>query len=241
MSILKENKSFEAEAPIWGVKYHTPNFVLEIRDHDNRTVKYVLLNDHLELKNLITPSEEWLVTLEGITNDELILSTFNQGETPTKKDILIYSLEDSKESIIENHTIIEISVENLSAFDNESKEELLHSINNKAGKKVIFPTHYAEDSEHLLTFTDFLKGSINKTQIVSVDYLEHKKHLILSYFCKEGDQLNSYLLITDKEGNPIHQFETGKELNGIAFDTFFIIENRLYYIANKNTLCLLTI
>ena len=85
----------------------------------------------------------------------------------------------------------------------------------------------------ILKRNEFIREAENLHEHILLDYTAY-----IHDFAKalENEILNSYLLITDQEGTPIHQFVTGEKLNGIAFDTFFLVENRLYYIAYKNTL-----
>lgn len=241
MSILKENITFETNSPIWGIKYNDPHIALEVRNQDEETVKYIILDKSLNLLNTIIPKENWLINLEILTNNELILSTFEEGETPSKKDILIYDINSSKEELIENQSLIEISNTELILKDHESDEVVHRTISNVSDVKITFPAHYSEESEHLITVSDFLRTTALKEKVVSADYLETKDHIIISYFCLENDMLNSYLLITDTEGSPVHQFKTGEKLNGIAFDTFFLVKSRLYYIANQNSLSTLSL
>lgn len=236
MSILKENITFETDAPIWGIKYNSPHIALEIRNQDDETVKYVILDESLKLLNTIKPKENWLINMEALTNEELILSTFEEGETPIKKDILLYNIKTGLEDIIESHSIIEIKDTQLLMATNESKNLIEKTITNTSAKNITFPAHYPQESEHLQTVANFLKNIVSKDKVTSADYLETENNIIISYFCFENETLNSYLLITDLEGTPIHQFTTGEKLNGIAFDTFFLVENRLYYIAYQNRL-----
>jgi hypothetical protein len=241
VSILKEILTFEADSSIWGIKYNAPYIALEIRNQEEQRVDYVVLNESLELITKILPSEDWLISMEALTHDELILSTFEEGETPKKKDILIYGISSGHEDGILNSSVLEMENTHFSYINKETKELTQRKINNSSEKKIIFPAHYAQDSEHLATVADFIKNTISKNKVVSADYLETDKNIIISYFCFEEETLNAYLLIADLDGNPLHQFSTGEKLNGIAFDTFFLVENRLYYIAYQNTLSALSL
>ncbi len=236
MSILKENLSFETNSPIWGIKYNSPYLALEVRNQEEETVEYVILNESLEIINSIIPQEDWLINIEALTNNELLLTTFEEGESPLKKDILFYNIETGNEELIQNSSLVEVNTNELSILDHKTQEVSQWVISNKQDKDVTYPAHYPQESEHLQTVASFLKNVASKDHVVSTDYLETKNNIIISYFCLENEILNSYLLITDLEGAPIHQFTTGEKLNGIAFDTFFLVENRLYYIAYKNTL-----
>jgi len=60
--------------------------------------------------------------------------------------------------------------------------------------------------------------------------------MILSYYFHKNKTLGNVLLVANSEGEVLCTINLGENLKGIGKDTFFVLENKLVFISNKNTL-----
>ena len=230
---MKEIYTITFDGTIWGQK-HDPvsnNLSLEIRNADKHLVQYEIINlesgKHI---GTINP-DNWWTSQEHLSKDQLLLTSFEEEGNAKKKDLFSYATKGSLNWKKENTVIINEAQSGL-ILDCDSKEETLNLPT--AASTIQFPIHYVDTDAHFLTVKDFIQDTTKDTIILGCDYIETTEHLLISYFIDKGDNLCNYLLITNLEGSPIHKELLGEKLSGIAFDTFYIANNMLYCIINKN-------
>ncbi len=93
-----------------------------------------------------------------------------------------------------------------------------------------------EGSTAFETVAKFLKLQLDITIVGACDYLEYKSHIIVSYFVRSDTTLVNSLVVLDEEMRKVDSIALDSNLNGLASDTFFIVNEALIFVKNKNLL-----
>jgi hypothetical protein len=99
-----------------------------------------------------------------------------------------------------------------------------------------FPLHYPAKHAYFEPVSHFIKIKTGHTAIEGADYLETDRYIIISYYTLEDTTLANRLLVTDTAGSIVLQDILALNLIGIGTDTFFILDQLLLFIKNKNEL-----
>ena len=100
---------------------------------------------------------------------------------------------------------------------------------------VVMPLQYNEDSGHFRTMKFFLESRAGITPVSMVEYLEYHKFVIMSTYA-EAEGLANFLIVTDLEGNIVLKETLGSKLQGVGLDTFFIFDDKLFFVRNTSEL-----
>ena len=99
-----------------------------------------------------------------------------------------------------------------------------------------YPLHYSEESEHFALFSKYLTRQLQVAPRGAVDYLETTEGVILSGYFATGKKLENFLLVISHEGDTLLYDTLGKNLSGLASETFMLYQGQLWYMKNKNEL-----
>ena len=99
-----------------------------------------------------------------------------------------------------------------------------------------FPVLYNSGAIHFTTLSEFINIKTGSRPIKRIEYLEAEKHIIISWYCTEGQHLNNRLLVTDLSGNTLLSVTLGTMLNGISEYAFFTFGAQLIFPGPENTL-----
>lgn len=203
----------------------------------------------LNAENISVKNSKTLV-LKSVTDTHLILNEYHNGKNPDHATAIAYDYKTKKiEWEKQNFRILEVNGELIKAphkhFENrfsywnvktgqiieESKEKKIQT-----NKTESFPLLYPENSEHFGSFSKFISEKTGQNPTICCEYLEVEKIMILSYYYLKNKTLTNVLLIANSKGDILVTINLGENLKGIGKDTFFVIENKLIFISNKNTL-----
>ena len=102
-------------------------------------------------------------------------------------------------------------------------------------EKSIHPFVYESDTEYHKTVSDFL----SLEQPLSCEYLEWNDKIIISYYVRSENVFDRYLLLL-KDGNKEWKVCQDQEMKGFAPGAFFVFENQLIFIQDRNEVCVYT-
>ena len=203
----------------------------------------------LNAENVSVKNSKTLV-LKSVTSTHLILNEYHNGKNPDHATAIAYDYKRKRiEWEKENFRILEVNGELIKAphehFENRlsywdvktgQKIEASEEKNIQSNKTESFPLLYPENSEHFGSFSKFIHEKKGHKPTICCEYLEVGKLMILSYYYFENKTLTNVLLIANSDGEILDTINLGKNLKGIGKDTFFVLENKLIFISNKNTL-----
>lgn len=95
------------------------------------------------------------------------------------------------------------------------------------------PSIYELGSEYHRAVSSFLSLEI----ACSCEYLEINKKIILSYYLRSSKQLDRYLLILDA-GEKALKLKQDESMMGFAPGAFFVLDNKLFFVKNRNEICI---
>lgn len=255
----KKITSFSFKGIVWKTLIDEINSILvcELRDEETRTVgfqaidlaKKKILWDHMPLQ------EDWWIGLDEVFNSKLILHGFKDLQNPEHKGIIVCNVHSGKilwqndsitfEGIHQNTIIGYLNNEGEKSFvkvdiENGQVEPIaLNSsgVSFKSRETAILNCHHILASQELFTkISQFIKDLIKIEPVVAIDYLEKDNYIIISYYIVENKTLSNYILILDENGEEkVHQ-NLGKNLKGIASDTFFVFKNMVIFVLEKKEL-----
>jgi len=126
-----------------------------------------------------------------------------------------------------DHSIIQIHASDL------SRQEVQELPN--WHEKSIHPFVYESDTEYHKTVSDFL----SLEQPLSCEYLEWNDKIIISYYVRSENVFDRYLLLL-KDGNKELKVCQDQGMKGFAPGAFFVFENQLIFIQDRNEVCVYT-
>lgn len=192
--------------------------LLEMRDGDQKEVSFAALNvktgevlwEGLQLE------ENWWISMAGVSNGFLYFSEF-------EKDNAIPKVKKLQKLRIEDAVLVE--------DDSEDPQELL------SAEDFELPIVYPKESEHNNTLTDFLKQKGFHLEDQDIHYYQTPNEIIFVFLDKNNGVLQRKLVICDTEGEVLFSEVMDKKVQNQIMDSFFVVENMLLYIKEKEIWC----
>ena len=249
------NKHFQHSVPgiIRSIKISTDGLLLCVESLDKilQYPRYFIFD--LKTKKLIAErlevKKDEKIVLKAITDNHLIFNQYADGQNPDVCTAFVYNY--ATRSIVwekENFNILAVNEQTVKAphpyfenrftfYDIKTGQDLGQENTGKSSPiSNQFPDLYPSQSQHFTWFEKFISQVTSHKPELCCEYLELENRLIISYYFFEGDVLVNNLLVANDAGEVIESFPLGKNLKGIGKDTFFVVENNLIFISDKNTL-----
>jgi len=252
---LRKIIQYPTKGQIWKVipDFLSPYLLLEIRWDGKREVSFTgidfakskLLWDNFQL------AEKWWVGVSALSGGVVYFYQYADEQYPQPKDIWVVDLKRKKQVWNKSDYIFEaIGQDNLLVFQIEEGKKMYHVLNPKNCKplKVVpdsfqplfpnwqLPFVYQEEDNHFLTLAKFIEQKTGKKPIRQINYFEHQTHFIISYYHTKKTGLEHKLSVYDQSGALTFDTILDKELKAISDSSFFILNNYLIFVENKNTL-----
>ncbi len=233
---------------------------LEVRNNENHKTGFYVINlnsNEFLLKDWVF-SETWWVSLLALSDTRIYMRLFPDEQDPSNGEIQAFDI--INKTIlwtIDGLVPVEFGHHEILAFIGEGENRRFCAVNpltgqvtypeqaeareNSASRKtndnrdLYYPVHYAEDDDNFRMIGKFLEKLGIKPSL-AVDYLEFREYIIISYCQRENNDMESFLLLLDREGSVIFNKNTGSGLPGAGKDTFFVMNNGLIFASNKNNL-----
>jgi hypothetical protein len=260
---IKYNFSILFDGTIWRMipEETTSSLVLEVRNADLHQTSFYSLHLHEAALTEITPvtDEQWWLGLQDAYQGCVILHGYADEQNPVPQGIYCYAVQSGKLlwqkphyqyfSLLKNSILtteagkkelykLDLQTGILTATHTEPEDVTLEAqlFANERNKIPRFPLHYPAKHAYFDIISDFVKQKTGLHAIEAADYLEYKDLVILSYYIYGDNKLENRLLISDTNSTIIFEDILALSLNGIGLDTFFVLENQLIFIKNKNEL-----
>lgn len=107
--------------------------------------------------------------------------------------------------------------------------EVTVPITSTAASSIIQPTIYEPTSDYFKTVGDFLGLDLP----CSCEYLEWSNKIILSYYLRSGKVFDRHLLVL-RDGKKLIKEVQDAEMKGFASGSFFVLNNQLIFVKNRN-------
>lgn len=243
------NHSFDGL--IWCLKWDGIHnrLLIEIRKESELKTEYISVNliDY-SIHMIPVPGDlDWFSSLIGGYGDILIFSRFGDQKNPgvsrlqlidTRKNKLLKEWSPFVLDYHDDHKIAGAIV------DNGKKEPLLIDLNDwihdvdhaKRSGQILLPDHLPAGDYGFQTIIEYLE-SFNVIPLKGSDYLEVGNQIFFTYYMEDSNKLQKYLIWIEEE-TLILQELIDSELKGVALDSFMICEDRLFFIKNRNELCI---
>ena len=229
---------------------------LELRDLKEASVTFSLVDLHKG--NLVFDGyafeEEWWMGLVALRDNLLLIKQYHDSQQPEKQGLLAVNVKtmdvqwwldnfqllqmdgqtvtgkqhDEGESMLKQYSI--------STGDELSADSLNESTPDEAANNASYPIHYTNESPHFETVQAFIATHFNVQAAGACDYLEAYNKIIISWFYSEGSSYTNVLSVLDADGQIVIEEKLGTGLDALAADTFFVLENKLIFVANKTQL-----
>ncbi|BDD03315.1 DUF4905 domain-containing protein [Aureibacter tunicatorum] len=242
--------------------------VLEERDQANMEMTFScidLLNDKVLFEGLLF-EDSWNLGINALMGNLMIMHKYKDADNPIVEKVFAYDI--NKEAILweaENFGIERVSEDSLIGYferegehfphvldimtgeaeylDDQAYKEALIGAAKKGAEKMDeslaqYPLHYTEENDHFETFRKFIEQKMGLKPEKAVDYLETDTWLILSFYTIKGNGLDNILLVLDKDGNVLLNTLINANSKGIAFDPFFVYQNKLIFVRDRGELCI---
>ncbi|MDQ3290908.1 MAG: DUF4905 domain-containing protein [Bacteroidota bacterium] len=247
------------------VDYEHELLALELRDSDRLQVEFVVLNVKSgELSVPYRSPENWWIGLEEAYGRVLYLHGFGNKAVGTHKGITAVTM-DSFQVLWQQDEVIfygfapdsrilarpvETEKEFFLALDAQTgailesgispveAQFLVSGFNQQRTNSCKYPVHYPANSEHFALVSQFIFSRSGRQAQGAIDYLETEKFLILGYheLATENKWRNFLGVYSAVDGLLLFEEVLMDSGSGLSQDSFFIMNNTLLYIKEKNTL-----
>lgn len=230
--------------------------ILEIRHNQKHQVSFTAIDlasgaviwDGLEFE------ESWWVGMTAVSNGLLLLHTYVDNADPEPKGLIAFDVfKQEVRWMHENFSFLRLAeqhVVGINAGNNEKQYEIieltggrretveesaaLHVKETAEGNNPThYPHHYKESSTYFDTCKSFLYNRLHLQAVNAIEYLEINRWIIISYYVHDEGLVN-YLLIMDEDGEVYLHEAIQKNINAVGLETFFIVENHLIFVKDKN-------
>lgn len=255
--------SFALKPYIWKIMVDEKEKVLvvEERDGEAHEVNFSAIDlkgKKLKWSGLKLEGEQWWMGLEAAKNGKVILHKFKESDSPEHIGLYVFNAENGKmlwsneklsfwgylESGIaaidpaEEERTYFILDENTGAEKSRlSDAEMMKNINKimreKKNTKIINALHFNQEHEYFKKVSEYILSLTNRQAAGAIDYLEHKKFIIISYYIYSNNIFQNYLLVVDEDGKEYVHELLDTNLKAVGMDTFFVFEDQLVFIKNK--------
>ncbi len=100
----------------------------------------------------------------------------------------------------------------------------------------VWPVHYPEGSRYTSGIARFIKNKLGVQPVPAFDYAQRKDAVVISYYLYHNGEYENYLALFDRNGHLRWQQRIAGGLPGAGVNTFFITENLLIFVREKNQL-----
>lgn len=225
--------------------------LLEIRDHQQKTVSFSAIDYH-ENKFLwrdFQLEESWWVNLSAAAGNVMLFTIYLETQNPDKKGMLAYRLQDRTLCWWNNDfSLTSVGADRVTGFSSRFGAREI-ALDLHSGKEVpvlaeaaavdvpslIRPVQYAEGTAHFETVKTFLSRKLNLLPVAALEYLEHGSQIIISYYTSQDGLANDLLVVGD-DGDVLLHEKLGEQLKGIGLDTFFMLSGCLFFVKNREEL-----
>jgi len=235
------------EGKIW--KLYSDPFsdlvLLEERNEESREVLFYVYNVNDFSKTKVVPyeKESWWIGVHDFQYGICIFHLYQDGIEPVPQGVLVYDLI-NKEVLFESEELrFKSRDKNILHFVDDGHDDkeidLFEFSKNRWSKlqhEVIIPRYYNEDSKHYQTLITFFTSHCDIKPIGAIEYLEFADRIILSVNRFVHNKLENILFIVTDSGDIEYQAELTTESKGIGMGTFFLLDDFLWFVQNKNKL-----
>lgn len=200
------------ESPIWNmVPVHgKPILIIELRNDLTRNVSFSAFDFNSQKflwRDMVLP-EKWWVTLMGVTDDTVWMKVFDSADNPDKSSLVSISLANGK------------IVDSTDSFVSLPEETLR-------------PAQYLDGEEEFEVVKNFLQKKLQVAPKLGAEYLAYENFIFISYYKgNPASFVNSFSVFT-QQGKFVFEEEIGTNLKGIGWNTFFIVNDRVFFVKNK--------
>ena len=248
------------EAPIWEMHLNGNYLLISTRDKEKLEVAFNLfdLTSNTFLWRDIVFDEPWWIGVSHFFNDVIVFHTYADSQDLEQKSLFGFNtIDKSVIWALDQVNPVQLNEGSIVCLKLDTEEKALIDINIKDGSFSAVdklpesspkksnslipnlsynPLHYVEGSTAFESVAKFLKLQFNIEIVGACDYLEYKASIIVSYFEKSDDELVNTLFVLDEKLELRESYVLDSSLKGLASDTFFIINEALIFVRNKNLL-----
>jgi len=245
------NSAHKFNGVIWNTLAIPENEVilLEVRNHEQKRVSFSAFNYKANsfLWQEKTLEEPWWVNLSVASKGVIIFTIYIGTNNPDKKGIIAYTLNNlqikwwsndfsltglSGDKVYGINTNLGFKSQVLDLQTGKECQNTPFEQESKKVNEVIRPVQYAEGMPYFDQVKRFLIGKLNLLPVVSLEYIEYNSCIFVSCYVEEGGLAN-YLLILSENGEELLKEKIGEQLQGVGLDTFFILDEYLFFVKNK--------
>lgn len=237
----------EFDGRIWDSAYEEGVICIETKNTETKKTTFHLLDlDQLDIiSSFHSPLDEFFCGLDTYQNKQTIIHGFDQDQSILTKGISIHNLEGevvftSPDYLFELTTkevvLVTDKDQQLLKLENNIPTPLTAPItlDDDSSNGTITPAHYTAEDPHFQTIDTFLVQNFQLKPLKGLDYLEHEGKIIISFYLSDNNVLRNLIYVLNEQGELLFEDIQDENLTGIGVSTFFVIENRLYYIKTKN-------
>ncbi len=250
---------YEFEGLIWQVLTNpaADMLIIELRDEAKHQVSFAaidLSHDQLLWKE-ITFEERWWIAATATDGKTLVLHTYPEPDNPQHKSYVAIDIP-TLNTVWQSDTFQVLKVEDdwLTGYDQTAETSTYKSIHihrqeeklltvadaadllKEINKNLYEPFHYPETNPYFATVKQFILQYTNTSPVHGCEYLEYRHLILIGYYLQEAGALANYLLVLDAEGRLHLQERMDQHLQQIGLGTFFVAQDKLILIKEKNQL-----
>jgi len=191
-------------------------------EHDQNPEQQSLLAYDLATKNLLWEAQDF--TFLRVVNQSQILGFLRQQEER------FYYLLDLRQG-----TLTEPTPQQLKQWEQPAVAPSQAPKNSDV--QMGFPVAYAQGSTHFNTFATFFEQEQRPQPVKTIEYMEYKGAIVLSYYLYQQNKLDHFLWLIDQNtGKTLLHDTLAQGLDGLATDSFMTLNGHLVFVKQQKQL-----
>lgn len=228
---------------------------LELRDGLLKTVAVSVIDipSKEEIYQFEIEEDAWLYSAWGLSNGKILLQKLIKEDSPEIEGVIIYDIQ-KEEFLWEMPAVSFLAVQNENVLVQDVTDANNTFLVALSDGKKISPTEtqsledpitrasfYYENEEHFSTVSAYIQQKYDRKPVSMMEYLESTGTVIISYYIYAEKKLINLLLVINEAGEELLHHVIEAEAKGVGFETFYVYENKLFYIDNKTDLTILNL
>jgi len=235
------------EYPIWrlipSLSDHI-SYLIELREERSKQVFFYFLNDSFHLKK-IDIQLDWWIGVEAVVAQNVIFHGFLQQDLPIHSGIKVWDAE-KNEWQWENEflSLVNIEGETIWAKNSLGSTDTLLTVELHTGNrtdqvpkdnKTSLPVAniITKDQPYFAEIAFFISQYTPYQPTDYIEYLETPAHIIVSYYVKNKNKYDNYLLVSSSCGDELLHICLHEGCNGFAAGTFHVSNALLSFVKDK--------
>lgn len=233
---LQGKARYKFDQGIWKLLCDDSHLLVVVKDEVQFATKFyfISLADGKEELGIVVPdSLKW--NPYHFAFPYIFMEEFPDSDDPQQREAIVLKYENfSLQKVLHQETSFFWDEQGgLSLGNGQSISEVPSEFLRK--KAVVFPGAISEEDKPFETIEKFLKKHLTIVPCKFCEYLEITDRIIISFYLCQREFMEQKIVVFSTKGEKLLEESLGKAENGISFESFFCMNNKLVVVDQQNS------